>query len=196
MPGPFPNPPPSRARANRPAVVGTLRPPRVLGLGASSLLALWIAAQAATAFAQAPPPHIPDTQERSGLLMRFTDPPGRLPPDPYRDYFYGTRYADSGLVKHPNWVPTQGLYGLGWKAPDTESVYPFFRGNPGQSTVSASSRPWPRPLRFFQGLAQPFRPVGMYYSEGSHVPIYDLDPIAPGPGPYPYPFYFNWWKGG
>ena len=31
---------------------------------------------------------------------------------------------------------------------------------------------------------------------GSYVPIYDLDPIAPGPGPYPYPFYFNWWKGG
>jgi hypothetical protein len=28
------------------------------------------------------------------------------------------------------------------------------------------------------------------------VPIYDLDPIAPGPGPYPYPFYFNWVHGG
>ena len=31
---------------------------------------------------------------------------------------------------------------------------------------------------------------------GSYVPIYDLDPIAPGPGPYPYPFYFNWDHGG
>jgi hypothetical protein len=36
----------------------------------------------------------------------------------------------------------------------------------------------------------------MYYSYGSYVPIYDLDPIAPGPGPYPYPFYFNWLHGG
>jgi len=185
MPGPIPNPPPTRTRASR---------PRALGLGLPLLLALSTAA--ATARAQAPPPNVPEIQERSGLLMRFVDVPGHVPPDPIRDNFYGTRYADSGLVRHPNWFKTQGLYGLGWKAKDTESVYPFFRGNPGQSTVDASSRPWPRPLRFFQGLAHPFRPVGMYYSEGSHVPIYDLDPIAPGPGPYPYPFYFNWWKGG
>ena len=58
---------------------------------------------------------------------------------------------------------------------------------PGQSTIDSSSRPWWRPARFFQGLAQPWRPVGMYYTFGSYVPIYDLDPIAPGPGPYPYP---------
>jgi len=193
MPGPFPNPPPTRTRADRPAVAGLFRRPGVLGLIPPLLLALSTAA--ATARAQAPP-HVPDVEERSGLLMRFVDTPGRLPPDPYRDYFYGSRYADSGLVTHPNSLFTQGLYGLGWKAKDTESVYPFFRGNPGQSTVNASSRPWPRPLRFFQGLAHPFRPVGMYYSEGSHVPIYDLDPVVPGPGPYPYPFYFNWWKGG
>ena len=54
---------------------------------------------------------------------------------------------------------------------------------PGQSTVDSSSRPWWRPLRFFQGLAHPFRPVGMYYQIGSYVPIYDLDPIAPDRGP-------------
>ncbi len=48
-------------------------------------------------------------------------------------------------------------------------------------------KPWPRPLRFFQGLAHPWRPVGMYYQMGSYVPIFDLDPIAPGPGPYPVP---------
>ena len=58
---------------------------------------------------------------------------------------------------------------------------------PGQGTIDSSSRPWWRPARFFQGLAQPWRPVGMYYSYGSYVPIYDLDPIAPGPGPYPLP---------
>ncbi len=185
MPGPFPNPRPTRTRSSR---------PRVLGLGLPLLMAVSTAVGAARA--QSTPPHVPNIQERSGLLMRFADARGQVPPDPLRDNFYGTRYADSGLVRHPNWIKTQGLYGLGWKARDTESVYPFFRGNPGQSTVDASSRPWPRPLRFFQGLVQPFRPVGMYYAEGSHVPIYDLDPIAPGPGPYPYPFYFNWWKGG
>ena len=31
---------------------------------------------------------------------------------------------------------------------------------------------------------------------GSYVPIFDLDPIAPGPGPYPFPCYFNWDHGG
>ena len=83
----------------------------------------------------------------------------------------------------PQLVQTQGLYGLGLKTPDTQSIYPFFYGMPGQSTIDSSSRPWWRPLRFFQGLAHPWRPVGMYYQFGSYVPIYDLDPIAPGPGP-------------
>ena len=137
--------------------------------------------------AQPPKPFIPDITERSGLLMRFASSPEMLPPDPHRDFFYNTRYADNGRVKHPNWVCTQGLYGLGWKTPDTKSVYPYFYGVPGQSTIDSSSRPWFRPARFFQGLAHPFRPVGSYYALGSYVPIYDLDPIAPGPGPYPYP---------
>jgi hypothetical protein len=161
-----------------------------------TIAGLWSSAAARPALAQPPQPFIPDITERSGLLMRFAASPEMLPPDPNRDFFYGTRYADSGQVKHPNWVKTQGLYGLGWKAPDTKSVYPYFYGVPGQNTVDSSSRPWPRPLRFIQGLAHPFRPVGSYYSFGSYVPIYDLDPIAPGPGPYPYPFYFNWLHGG
>jgi hypothetical protein len=67
---------------------------------------------------------------------------------------------------------------------------------PGQSTVDPSSRHGWRPLRFLDNLAHPWRPVGMYYAMGSYVPIYDLDPIAPGPGPYPWPFYFNWLHGG
>jgi hypothetical protein len=100
------------------------------------------------------------------------------------------------LVKHPNWYKTQGLYGLGWKANCTESIYPFFYGSPGTGKVTESCLPWHRTLRFAQGLVHPFRPVGMYYQMGSYVPIYDLDPIAPGPGPYPVPFYFNWNKGG
>jgi hypothetical protein len=153
-------------------------------------------ALSASAGAQPYVPYVPDASQRSGLLQRFAGTPEFLPPDPRRDNFYWTRYGDRGTISHINWFRSQGLYGLGWKAPDTESVYPFWYGSPGQSTVSQSSRPWPQPLRFFQGLAHPFRPVGMYYQMGSYVPIYDLDPIAPGPGPYPYPFYFNWDHGG
>jgi len=157
---------------------------------------LWLLIGSAPAWAQPPQAFVPDITERSGLLMRFAGTPEFLPPDPHRDFFYNTRYADKGTVTHPNWYSTQGLYGLGMKTPDTESVYPYFYGMPGQSTIDSSSRPWWRPARFFQGLAHPWRPVGMYYAFGSYVPIYDLDPIAPGPGPYPYPFYFNWLHGG
>ncbi|WP_165250693.1 hypothetical protein [Paludisphaera soli] len=169
--------------------------PRIGGRLAAAV-ALTLALSGGVARAQAPPPNVPDLETRSGLVMRFTNPAGKLPQDPYRDNFYATRYADRGLVKHLRVKPKdQGLYGLGWKAADTESVYPYFYGNPGQSTVTASSKPWPRPLRVFQGMAEPFRPVGMYYSMGSYVPIYDVDPVVPGPGPYPYPFYFNWHGG-
>ncbi|MGC8640833.1 MAG: hypothetical protein ACP5XB_13260 [Isosphaeraceae bacterium] len=146
--------------------------------------------------AQYPPPRIQDINERSGLLMRFRGSEASLPIDPYRDKFYNTRWADRGLQTHPDGIKDQGLYGLGWKAKHTKSVYPFFWGSSGNGTVDRSSLPWPRALRVFQGWIHPFRPVGMYYQMGSYVPIYDLDPIAPGPGPYPYPFYFNWWKGG
>ena len=148
------------------------------------------------AHAQYPSPHIQDLNERSGLLMRFQGNEASLPPDPLRDNFYQTRFADRGLIKHVDGIKDQGLYGLGWKAKHTESVYPYFWGSSGSGKVDRSSLPWPRSLRVFQGWTQPFRPVGMYYQMGSYVPIYDLDPIAPGPGPYPYPFYFNWWKGG
>ncbi len=149
------------------------------------------------AWAQYPEARVKDLNERSGLLMRSAPMPARrLPPDPYRDNFYGTRFADRGLVKHPNHVCTQGLYGLGWKSACTESVYPFFYGSPGTGKVDSSCLPWHRSLLALQGIVDPFRPIGMYYSMGSYVPIYDLDPLAPGPGPYPYLFYFNWWKGG
>ena len=117
--------------------------------------------------------------------MRFAGTPEFLPPDARRDNFYLTRYGDRGTISHINWFRSQGLYGLGWKTPHTQSIYPYWYGSPGQSTIDESSKPWPRPLRFFQGLAHPWRPVGMYYQMGSYVPIFDLDPVAPGPGPYP-----------
>jgi hypothetical protein len=184
-------PPSLRQAGRRPTT-----PTRAWRFAQLALAAAILAILARPAQAQYPPPRIPDLQERSGLLMRFTDPPGSLPPDPRRDNFYGTRYADRGLVKHPNFIKSQGLFGLGWKADCSESVYPFFYGSPGTGKVEPQCRPWYRPARFLQGLAHPFRPVGMYYQMGSYVPIYDLDPIAPGPGPYPYPFFFNWGKGG
>jgi hypothetical protein len=163
---------------------------------AISALGFWVVLAGTTARAQPPRPFVPDLSERSGLVMRFAGTDEVLPPDPHRDFFYNTRYGDHGNIKHPNWLMTQGLYGLGWKAKDTESVYPYFYGMPGQSTVDPSSRHGWRPLRFLDNLAHPWRPVGMYYAMGSYVPIYDLDPIAPGPGPYPWPFYFNWLHGG
>ena len=147
--------------------------------------------------AQPPKPYIPDITERSGLLMRFASTPEMLPPDPHRDFFYNTRYADNGRVKHPNWVCTQGLYGLGWKTPDTQSVYPVLL-----------RRARPEHHRFVEPALVPSAPVlpgagpsvpprrDRTTSSARYVPIYDLDPIAPGPGPYPYPFYFNWLHGG
>jgi hypothetical protein len=151
---------------------------------------------ATSASAQPPQPQVPEIAQRSGLVQRFAGTPTFLPPDPRRDYFYNSRYGDRGTVSHVNWFRSQGLYGLGWKTPDTQSIYPYWYGSPGQSTIDASSHSWPRPLRFVQGLVHPFKPVGMYYQMGSYVPIYDLDPIAPGPGPYPFPFYFNFDHGG
>jgi len=165
-------------------------------------LASWVMAGLAVflldtaARAQYPQPHIAELSERSGLVMRYVGTPERLPHDPLRDNFYNLRYADRGLVKHPDGIKDQGLYGLGWKSACTESVYPFFYGSPGSGKVDRSCLPWHRSLRFLQGEVNFFRPVGMYYCMGSYVPIYDFDPIAPGPGPYPYPFYFNWGKGG
>jgi hypothetical protein len=157
---------------------------------------LLVSVLSSAARAQYPPPHISDLKERSGLLMRFAGTQETLPPDPIRDNFYDTRYADRGLVKHKDGIKDQGLYGMGWRATCTQSYYPYFWGSSGNGKVDSSCLPWPRSLRVFQGWTHPFRPVGMYYQMGSYVPIYDLDPIAPGPGPYPYPFYFNWWKGG
>ena len=104
---------------NRGGCAGTGRRVRArVGLGA---VGLWFLLASAPAWGQPPRAFVPETTERSGLLMRYAGTPEFLPPDPYRDFFYNTRYADSGLVKHPNWVKTQGLYGLGLKTPDTRA---------------------------------------------------------------------------
>src|SRR5262245_20059079 len=76
---------------------------------------LFVLAESA-ANAQYRPANIPDLHERSGLVMRYAGVREQLPPDPLRDNFYNTRYADRGLIKHPDGIKDQGLYGLGWKA--------------------------------------------------------------------------------
>ncbi len=87
--------------------------PRVPALVGWGVAGLWLALASGNAWGQPPTPFIPETSERSGLLMRFAGTPEVLPPDPHRDFFYNTRYADNGTVSHPNWCKTQGLYGLG-----------------------------------------------------------------------------------
>ncbi len=128
-------------------------------------LPAWVSRQCGLSL-QAPPPgprllnrSFPTSPNAAACSMRFAATPEFLPPDPHRDNFYNTRYADKGPVKCPNWYATQGLYGLGWKTPDTESVYPFFYGMPGQSTVDSSSRPWRRPAAVLPGARSPI-PAG------------------------------------
>src|SRR4051795_1174410 len=58
---------------------------------------VWSAAAAlgtAPAFGQLPQPHIPDIQQRSGLLDRFIPIEPHLPHDKDRDDFYTTRWGD------------------------------------------------------------------------------------------------------
>ena len=149
------------------------------------------------AAAQNPQPNISDTNSRSGLLTRFVPLESTLPPDKKRDQWYQTRWGDApNLRKHPNWIKNGGLYGLPWKATDTASYAPFFFGSPGPSTLTADSRPPDRLGRLGRAIFHPFKPVGMYYDQGSYVPLYDLDPIVPGPGPWPFKRYISTTHGG
>ncbi len=166
----------------------------LLGLSAFVLI---LAGGPPAARAQIPQPRIPDVNERSGLLRRFTSPTSNLPPDPYRDTFYGARFGDHPKALDTNTFYDGGLYGVRLPARDTASVYPFFYGSPGKSTITAESRPWrPSCLRAVQQLVNQRRPVGMYYDRGSYVPIYDLDSFTPGPGPDYWPFFFQGSHGG
>jgi hypothetical protein len=165
--------------------------PRVLtGL---ALLALF--ATASPARAQVPQPFLPAVEQRSGLIGRFIPIQPWLPHDKFRDTFYDTRWTDFQDVSpnHPNYFRNGGLYGRRWPGYCTTSFYPYFFGSPGQSTDGPGCKPWHRLLKMPQTLVHPFRPVCYYYDQGSYVPIYDLDPAAPGPGRIPnwFPFYLR-----
>jgi hypothetical protein len=172
------------ASMTRPAILGLAVLAAVLG-GTS------------TASAQVPQPDIPDINMRSGLLQRYATLKTNLPKDPNRDNFYGSRFGDHAKVLDTNTFYDGGLYGVRLPARDTASVYPFFYGTPGKSTITAESRSWrPSCLRGLQQLTHQRKPVGMYYDRGSYVPIYDLDSFTPGPGPDYWPFFFQGSRGG
>ena len=161
------------------------------------LFGLFAVASANVALGQIPQPHIPDVNERSGLLQRFRPPRTNLPQDPHRDNFYGSRYGDNPVVTESNNPLNGGMFGQRLPARDTASVYPFFYGSPGRSTITEESRPWrPSYLRAVQQVVNHRKPVGMYYHLGSYVPIYDLDSFSPGPGPDYWPFFFQGSRGG
>jgi hypothetical protein len=148
-----------------------------------------------TTRAQEPQPFYPSVEERSGLLNRFIPIEPWLPPDPHRDTFYDTRFANHPDTHpdHPNiYKNGGGLYGRRWPGYNTATIYPYFYGN-SSNTLGPGSKPWPRILKLPQTLLQPFRPVCYYYDQGAYVPLYDLDPLIPGPGPNPYffPFYLK-----
>ena len=150
-------------------------------------------------WAQIPEPRIADINERSGLIQRFNvyQFKTNLPQDPYRDNYYGTRVGDHAKVFDKNTFWDGGLYGVRIPVRDSESVYPFFYGAPGRSTMTPESRSWrPSYLRAVQQLTHQRKPVGTYYDRGSYVPIYDLDSFSPGPGPDYWPFFFQGSRGG
>jgi hypothetical protein len=141
-------------------------------------------------------PLIPDIERRSGLLHRFVLIDPHLPPDTRRDQWYDTRWGDPpNLRQHPNYYTNGGLYGLRWKAASTQSFAPYFYGAPGSSTLTEDDRPVRAFYRPLSAIVHPFKPVGMYYEQGSYVPVYDLDPVVPGPGPMIWPWFrrlTNW----
>jgi hypothetical protein len=140
--------------------------------------------------AQIPQPTVPDLYTRSGLVSRYIPIEPGLPPDPRRDHWYDTRWGDPpNLRKHPNFYQNGGLYGLPWRAAYTRSYYPFFFGSPGQNTLPADFVPQHPVMRTGSALVHPYKPVGMYYDQGSYVPVYDFDPIVPGPGSWPWRFF-------
>jgi hypothetical protein len=133
---------------------------------------------------------IKDTLRRSGLIQRYIPIKPHLPPDARRDQWYNTRWGDPPNRRaHPNWYANGGLYGLPWKAEHTQSFYPYFYGAPGENTIGPDTKPIHNVFRLPRALFHPFKPIGMYYDQGSYVPVYDLDPLVPGPGAWPWPFF-------
>lgn len=174
------------------------RPPRaaLAALGVALVASATARPAAAQYMPPGTPPILPDTVARSGLIQRFTPTESTLPNDPRRDNWYYTRFGDRPHGHRPNSVKEGGLYGHLWRAHCNASVSPYFYGVPGENSIGPECCPWPRSLRVVQMFAKPFKPVGMYYDQGSYVPIIDLDPLVPGPGPYPIPWYFACPRGG
>ena len=122
--------------------------------------------------------------------MRYAPIESTLPPDPRRDSWYDTRWADPpNIRKHPNFYKNNGLYGLRWPVNHTRSVYPYFFGAPGEDTMTGRVERVPHSQRLASMIFHPFKPIGMYYDQGSYVPVYDLDPLVPGPTAWPWPFF-------
>lgn len=169
----------------------------VLLIARAGAIALAFAALPAQSRAQVPAPHIADTPQRSGLIGRFVPIESTLPPDKKRDSWYNTRWGDPPNVRaHPKLYFNGGLYGLPWKAKDTRSVYPFFLGSPGQSTITEDTKPSGHLEALTRRFVHPYKPIGMYYEQGSYVPVYDPRPLVPGPGAWPFPFFISPTHGG
>jgi hypothetical protein len=161
-----------------------------LSLLAVPTLALLLSLTPGSVKAQIPAPRETDITQRSGLIRRFVPIRSTLPGDCKRDDWYDTRWGDPpNRRKFQNFYPNGGIYGLPWRANDTMSIYPYFYGAPGESTLTEKSRPWPKWARLPQNILHPFKPVCVYYDQGSYVPVYDLDPLVPGPGPGYWPWY-------
>ena len=155
---------------------------------------LTLAALASTARAQIPrPPVMPPT----GVTFRHVPIVPKLPPDPKRDQFFDTRWADNPpSTKHVNNPLDGGLYGRRYRSDCTSCVSPYFRGRAGDGKLCLDCAPGPKGSRLLGNFVHPFRPVGSYYAGGCYVPIYDLDPVVTGPGPFPWPHFFKWPIGG
>lgn len=157
---------------------------------------------AADARAQLPRALVEPAERRSGLFTRHQpriEP--RLPVDRDRDVFYGTQWDDRdpkrGLFHPENSWCDGGMYGNKLKSDCVQSVYPYFRGAPGQARLDCEEcRPPSKYGRYLTNFLHPQKPVGTYYSGGSYVPIYDFDYFVPGPGPFPWNHYLKYPTGG
>ena len=125
------------------------------------------------------------------MITRMVPIDPHLPPDPKRDQWYDTRWGDPPNVRQTpvRWYPNGGLYGLPWKSDHTASIAPYFFGAPGQNSLHGDENKPGYVARFTRSAFHPFRPVGMYYEQGSYVPVLDFRPFVPGPGGWPWPFY-------
>jgi hypothetical protein len=131
-------------------------------------------------------PIVPDVNQRSGLFTRHVPITPNLPPDPRRDIWQNLRWGERHESTWINSPCNGGLYGRHkWEGECTTCYSPFFKGNPGQSTLNGPDCP-PARGRLIPNMLHPFKPVSYYYAGGCYVPIYDLDAQVPGPGPYPW----------